>query len=197
MKPMNLVVCAMVMGAASLTLAQTRTEGTSGELPLRIVGHAVSVRGVGNPTGANRVELRVTGTSPNAMQARMLDALKTGQQALLEVLRDAPSVGTVRFGTELAWDLRYAHRQPLDEGGVRIAMITDRPMGVFELWNAPRYAQYPFTLITIDLDASGRGMGEMILAARITADPGGQFVHVQNFASEPIQLLELEAEVER
>jgi hypothetical protein len=196
MKQIHILACVAVVGLASLAFAQ-RPEGTSGELPLLITGTAVSVGGVGNPTGAARVEIRLTGTSSAAARERMLAALKIGTQALLEELRDAPSVGSIRFGTQLAWDLHYAQRQPGEEGGVRLTLATDRPMTPWELWNQPRYSQYPFTLINLQLDANGRGTGDMMLAARITAEPSGRFVHVENFASEPIQLNELEARVDR
>ena len=201
MKHINKFVCAAVLAAAAVvgTAAQEQgATGTSGSLPLRIVGHAISVAGVGNPTGAARVEILLSRISPSAAKTRLFDRLtKTGQRAMLAELMDEPSVGSIRFGTELAWDLRFAERERGEDGGIKLSLMTDRPMGVFEIWDNPRYAMYPFTLIDLQLDANGRGRGDMILAARITADPSGRFVHVDNFASDPIRLEELEAEVDR
>jgi hypothetical protein len=205
MRQLHLFMYAAGLAALSVVVIQPGTAaqergavGTSGSLPLRIVGHAVSVAGVGNPTGTARVEIAVTRISPEAARTRLFDRLtKTGQRAMLDELMDEPSVGSVRFGTELAWDLRYAQRERGEDGGIRLSLMTDRPMGVFEIWNNPRYSMYPFTMIDLQLDANGRGKGEMILAARITADPSGRFVHVENFASDPIRLEELEAEVDR
>ena len=70
MKQIHIFACVAVMGLTSLAFAQ-RPEGTSGELPLLITGTAVSIGGVGNPTGADRVEIRVTGTSSAAARERL------------------------------------------------------------------------------------------------------------------------------
>ena len=109
----------------------------------------------------------------------------------------AKSVGTIRFDTQLAWDLRYASARRGADGGVEVFLATDRPMTAWEIWNQPRYSNYPFTLIELQLAGERRGRGEMILAAQITADASGRFVHVENFASTPVQLNDLEVEAAR
>ena len=196
MRYTQLFTCAAVLAAATIVTAQQErgAVGTAGFSPLRIVGHAVSVVGVGNPVGADRVEITVKQITPAAARDRLFEQLKTGQRAMLDALMDQPSVGSIRFGTQLAYDLRFAQRERGEDGGVKLSLMTDRPQGVWEVWNNPRYSQYPFTLIELNLDANGRGDGEMLLAARILAEPSGRFIHVENFASDPIRLEELKVE---
>ena len=65
-----------------------------------------------------------------------------------------PKAGYIRTPQTLAWDLRYAHQNPLDEGGRRIVVATDRPIGFREARNQPRTMDYPFTIVEIRLDKS-------------------------------------------
>ena len=65
--------------------------------------------------------------------------------------------------------------------------MTDRPINAWEAWAKPRYSDYPFTLITMNIDKEGRGSGTIVLAARITATEDGRFVHVEDFATTPIE----------
>ncbi len=70
-------------------------------------------------------------------------------------------------------------------------------MSFAELWNQPLYNDYPISLINLELGPKGKGNGTMIMAARVTADDSGRFVHVENYGSSPIQLNDLEAEPNR
>ena len=48
------------------------------------------------------------------------------------------SVGSIRTPQTLAWDLRYARQFKLHEGGRRIVLVTDRPIGFREAANSTR-----------------------------------------------------------
>ena len=193
MKPIIACTFALLLTALAWPSAQTARRSPGVELPLRLAGSAVSAGGVGNPTGAGRIEITVTRISTNQERDGLRQSLaQKGQDALLDELQDARSVGTIRFGTQLAYDLRYAQQTAGEDGGVRLFLATDRPMSAWEVWNAPRYSQYPFTLINIDIDRNGRGSGTMMLAARVTSDDEGRFINVENFATEPVRLNNLE-----
>ena len=200
-------VVAFIVALTALSQAQQRpapplgargTSGTTLDLPLRIIGTAISAGGFRNPTGTARVEIHLERLSTPAQRDEFLQRLKTdGQGALLEALRKASSVGTIRFNTELAWDLRYAMMKPGAANTVQVFLATDRPMSFAEIWNQPQYADYPFTLINFELGPDLKGKGTMILAAQISADETGRFVHVENYGSTPVQLNDLQAEVGR
>ena len=74
---------------------------------------------------------------------------------------------------------------------MQLFLATDRPMSFQEIWNQPQYSDYPFTLINLELGPELKGKGTMILAAQITADETGRFIHVENYGSTPVQLNEL------
>jgi len=193
MKPTPLLVVALAL--MSMAQAQRGTSGATLDLPLRITGTAISAGGFRNPTGVARIEIHLNRLSAPGQRDELLQKLKDGRSELLSGLRKAPSVGTIRFNTQLAWDLRYASAQPGPENTVQLFLATDRPMSFAELWNQPEYSDYPFTLINLELGPPGtKGKGTMILAAQIRADRSGRFVHVENFGSMPVQLNNLEVE---
>lgn len=164
-------------------------------LPMHLTGALVSAGGIGNPTGTARVEITVNRWSTPDERSRLLQALtSSGQDQLLGELRKAKPVGTIRFNTELAWDLRYAREIPQDEGGTRVFLATDRPMSAWEIWNDPRYSSYPFTLIDMRIDTDNAWTGSLLLAARVTADPDGRFVNVENYATQPIPITDIHVE---
>ena len=173
---------------SSISTAQRGTSGTALQLPLRLNGAAVSAAGVGNPIGTAQVEIVVNRLSTAEERTQLLSAAKQGQRELLEALQDARSVGTIQFHTQLAWDLRYAEQTSGEDGAIELALATDRPMSAAEIWNNPRYSDYPFTLINVNVDPQRGGEGSMILAAQIRPDSKGRFIHVENFASTPVRL---------
>jgi len=196
MRPALIVVLALTL--TPMLQAQRGTSGSNLDLPLRITGTAISAGGFRNPVGTARVEIHLNRLSTPEQRNDLLQRLKQdGQGGLLEALRKAPSVGTIRLNTELAWDLRYASMKPGAGNTVQLFLATDRPMSFRELWNQPQYSDYPFTLINIELVPERKSKGTMILAAQITGEETGRFVHVENYGSLPVQLNDLEAEIAR
>lgn len=191
-------IFAFVLALGAASQAQRGTSGTTLDLPVRVTGSAISAGGFRNPTGTARIEIHLNRLSTSGQREQLLQRLKAdGQDGLLEALRKAPSVGTIRFNTELAWDLRYASAQPGPGNTVQLFLATDRPVSFAELWNQPQYSEYPISLINLELGPERKGKGTMIMAARVTSDNGGRFVHVENYGSTPIQLNNLEAEPDR
>ncbi len=188
---------AVALAVTSMAQAQRGTSGATLDLPVRITGTAISAGGFRSPSGVARVEIRVNRLSTPAQRDELLRRLNESRGSLLRGLRRASSVGTIRFNTQLAWDLRYASAEPGPENTVQLFLATDRPMSFAELWNQPQFSDYPFTLVNIDLGPDGRGSGSMILAARVRARDRGRLVEVENFGSTPIQLNRLESEVRR
>ena len=191
-------IVVLTLALTPMLQAQRGTSGTAFDLPLRITGNAISAGGFRNPLGTARVEINLKRLSTPDQRSQLMQRLKEdGQNGLLEALRKAPSVGTIRLNLELAWDLRYASMRPGPENTVQLFLATDRPMSFREIWNQPEYSDYPFTLINLQLVPERKGKGEMILAAQIRGEETGRFVHVENYGSQPVQLNDLEAELAR
>ncbi len=80
-----------------------------------------------------------------------------------------PKVGFLRQTSSIGWDLRYAHKEAIpDGGGERIVVATDRPIGNWEAFNQPRTIDYPFTVIELHIKANGEGEGKMTYATKLT-----------------------------
>jgi hypothetical protein len=137
--------------------------------------------------GMGRVIMRVTRWSTEAERGQLSRTLlKSGPSELLEVLRDQKSVGTIRTPDSLGYDLRYAHEEPGEDGGRRVVIATDRPIGFWEARNQPRTIDYPFTVIQMQIDKAGEGKGTLSYATKIMAR--GNTIELENFASSPVML---------
>jgi len=140
--------------------------------------------------GAGRVIMRVNRWSTEAERGTLTRTLlKGGPSDLLDALRDMKSVGTIRTPDSLAYDLRYSHQEPGEDGGRRVVLATDRPIGFWEAANRPRTIDYPFTVIQMQLDKNGEGTGTLSFATNIIAR--GNTIELENFASAPAMLTEI------
>jgi hypothetical protein len=101
-----------------------------------------------------------------------------------------PRVGYIRTPGSLAWDLRYARQSELDEGGRRLVLATDRPIGFREARNQPRSMDYPFTIIEAHLDKNDEGVGKILAGTKIFIDQKNNLV-LENYGQQPIRFNEI------
>jgi hypothetical protein len=142
--------------------------------------------------GAGTVLMRVTRWSTDAERTRLVNALiEKGPTALLDELRKMRPVGTIRTPDSIGYDLRYAHQTPAAEGGRRIVIATDRPIGFWEARNQPRTIDYPFTVIQMQIDRDGKGKGTLSYATKIMARE--KTIELEDFATAPVMLTQIEA----
>ena len=109
---------------------------------------------------------------------------------LLRALQKLPKVGYIRTPTTLAWDLHYARQSPLDEGGRRLVLGTDRPIGFVEARNQPRTMDYPFTILEIRLDKNDRGEGKILMGTRLEIDKKNNLV-LEHYGQQPVRFNEI------
>jgi hypothetical protein len=147
-------------------------------------------------SGAGTVLMQVTRWSTEADRTRLVNTLLAkGPMALLDELRDSRSTGTIRTPDSLGYDLRFAQQTPTEEGGRRIVLATDRPIGFWEATNRPRTIDYPFTVIQMEIGRDGRGKGTLSYATKILAHDN--MIELENFASSPVMLTDIRAEKQR
>lgn len=175
---------ALAAGVA-ITLAAAQTSGQ----PEEFTAFAIVSDNLGS--GAGRVVIRVTRWSTEAERTRLSASLQKGPDQLLEDLRDERSVGTIRTPDSLGYDLRYAHQEPGEDGGRRVVIATDRPIGFWEARNQPRSIDYPFTVIQMEIGKDGKGKGTMSYATKVMAR--GNVIVLENFSTAPVMLNEIEA----
>jgi hypothetical protein len=160
---------------------------------LRLHAVAVNMSNVGR-RGPTPIDIGIERWSTDEEKAQLKRALGEDHQGDLAVaLQKMDRLGFIRRSSGgLGWDIHYARRYPLPNGGYRVVIATDRPMSFSERVEAPRSAQYDLTIAEIRIDKNGKGEGALIPAARITFNDDNDVMEVENYASEPIQLNNVE-----
>lgn len=172
------VAGALLWGAASR--AQTMGD------PEEFSAFAVNMGNLVSGTTATMV-ITVNRWSTAAERENALTILREkGPNGLLELLQKSSRVGSLRTTESIGYDLRYAIQDPLPEGGRRVLLVTDRPLGFYEARNRPHTIDYPLTVIEMSLKPDGTGQGTLSLAARML--PAGKNIVVENFDTQPIRL---------
>ena len=164
---------------------------------LEISAFAVNMSNIA--TGSNaQVQLTINSWSTAEERERLITTvLEKGPDALLRELQKAPVKGRFRIPTArqpdphhlaLGLDLHYAMQTPLEDGGRRIVIATDRYIGMQEARSQPRTIDYPITLIEIRADKEGNGVGKMAVATKISFDKKKNQIELENYSSEPVRL---------
>ena len=183
-----LTLAGALASASALALAQT--SGT----PERYTALAVNMSNVGRP-GAETVEIAVERWSTDADRDRLIKTLlDKGPEKLLDTLQDLPRVGYFRTPNSIGYDLHYARKNPLPDGGERVVLATDRRIGMWEAVNRPRTIDYPFTIIELHLNRDGEGEGKLSLATKITVDKESNTVVLEDYANQPVMLQSVKRE---
>ena len=175
-------------------------------LPIRMTAFAVNMSTVQG--GPNRrtatVDIRIKRWSTEAEREKLLStAVEKGQNGLLRELQRMPDHGRISVPTwqgpdphnaRLGWELHYAFATKGEDGGLRIGIATDRYIGMWEAREQPRTIDYPFSLIEIRFDNSGKGVGKFAVATKIDFDKKKKQLVLENYASEPVRLNEIKIE---
>ena len=138
----------------------------------KFTGFAINMNGAANTA---TIDFTITRWSTDAERKTLLSLIPEehkSAQKLVDALQDMKSVGSIRTPQTLAWDLRYARQFKLDEGGRRIVLVTDRPIGFGEARNNSRSMDYPFTIIEIRLNAKDEGEGKIFGGSKLYIEKG-------------------------
>lgn len=153
---------------------------------------AVNLSNVGRP-GVTQLDITIEHWSTEADADKLRDALiEKGDDALLKAVQKIkPRAGFIRTATSLGWDVQYARRTPLPEGGYRVVFVTDRPMRFGEVAHNTRSSDYEFMLVEIHVGADGKGEGKLVPRAKITYDRDHATVEIEDYASQPVRLTQV------
>jgi hypothetical protein len=152
-------------------------------------GNAINMNGL---TRTSTVDFTIERWSTDAEREQLLSILKQeknefqANQRLLAALQKMPKVGSIHTTQTLAWDLHYAFQSPLEEGGRRIVLGTDRPIGFREAGSSARTMDYPFTVIEMHLDRDDEGEGRILAGTKILVDKNNSLV-LENYSTQPIR----------
>lgn len=156
--------------------------------PEKFTAFAVDISNTAPRANASVVDIQINRWSTDAERDQLLQVLKEkGQEGLLSALQKLPVVGGIRTPGSLNYDIHFARQRPEAEGGRMVFLMTDRYINAWEAMNRPRTMDYPFTLIQLQLDKSGRGVGKASIATKITQEVDGT-IELENFSNQPVML---------
>ena len=171
------------IGAATLlTLAaHAQTMGT----PERYTASAFNL----NNGRAGTIDITVNRWSTDKQRdALMALVVEKGPEKLLDALQDMPAMGHFGAPGNLSWDIHFARKMPLADGGERVVLITDRRISFWEAANQPRSIDYPFTFIDIRFNRDGEGEGKMSIATKVIYDKKDNMISLENFQTSQVLL---------
>ena len=141
-----------------------------------------------------KLRIEVFRWSTDEDREKLISAFKEkGADQLETTLQALPESGYVWTDESLGYSVHYALREPLHNGGERIILATDRPLGSWSghPWTAKPESSsvtYPYSVIELLLNSSGRGDGKMSLNSKIVANEAGKTVMLENSESAPAVL---------
>jgi hypothetical protein len=177
---------------ASLALLSSATRLSAQQAPPKFENFSATTANMAVGNGET-LRINVSSWTTEADREKALAAFREkGEQQLLEVLRGAPSAGYIWTSESLGYTLRYAHKMPLPNGGERIILATDRPLGSWSrtAWKAAGgdAAQPALTVVELRLNRQGRGEGKMSFGAKIAAEDEGKTIALENYDKAPVLL---------
>lgn len=155
-------------------------------------GFAVDLGSSSRRSSTSHVKVTIDRWSTEEERRRLVSAFtENGDDGFLKELQKMEPRGRISTPDSIGYDLRYAHQVPLATGGRRILIATDRPMTYWERAYRPRSADYPYTVVEMRLDASGKGQGKLTLATKVNAF--GDVIELENYDLMPVHLTNIKA----
>jgi hypothetical protein len=175
---------ALVGSAVLLTLAASaQTMGT----PEKYTATAMNI----NNGRAGNIDMTVNRWSSDKQRDALIAVMVN---KLLDALQDMPAVGHFGAPGNLSWDIHFARKSTLPDGGERVVLITDRRISFWEAANQPRSIDYPFTVIELRLNRDGEGEGKMSIATKIMLDKKENMITLENYETSPVRLSNIRRE---
>jgi hypothetical protein len=133
--------------------------------------------------------------SDAAAQKKAAAAAPAAPPDPVKALESIPTAGYIWSTGPLGYAVKYAHRTTTPDGGQRIVLVTDRPLGSWErpAWKASgQAASSPYTVIEVRLNSKGRGEGKASLAAPFAIDQQAKTVVLTEYEKAPVLLQDVQ-----
>jgi hypothetical protein len=190
LRPFRLLTtfAAVAGSAAVLTLAASaQTMGS----PERYSATAINM----NTGRAGNIDITVERWSTDTQRDALMKVMQDkGPEKLLDALQDMPRMGYFGAPGNLSWDIHFARKVPLPDGGERVVLVTDRRIGFWEAANQPRSIDYPFTVIELRLNRDGEGEGKMSIATKVIYDKEQNILTLEDYDMQPVRLANIRLE---
>ncbi len=178
-----------------LVLANVESAEAESRLPEHFQANVMATAGAAGGR-STMLEIRVLGWTSEEERQQLLSEIieSTSQQkrnrnrAVARALRGASRVGIVFPRASTGWPLHYAKEFPLEDGGRRILLATDRPVTFTEAYGNLMFGDFDVTIIELNLDKDGNGEGILSLGTEVSWNPEAEKLEVTNFSSQPLRL---------
>jgi hypothetical protein len=152
------------------------------------------------PSGRSAtVDINITRWTTDAEREALFGVLaEEGQKGLIPALRKQQETGWIRvtgpsqrgsMTTFPSERFRYARQMTMENGSRRVVLALDRPISMYEATRRPRWREYDMTLLVMDLDAEGKGSGQLAIGVQLELDAATNTLVIENFGTEPVRLL--------
>jgi len=159
--------------------------------PERYTASAMNI----NNGAAGNIDITIDRWSTDAQREKLMEVVRTkGPEKLLDALQDMPRMGHFGAPGNLSWDIHFARKAALPDGGERVLLITDRRISFWEETSQPRSIDYPFTVIELRLNRDGEGEGKMSIATKVIVDKDKNMVTLENYETQPVRLTNIKRE---
>ena len=139
------------------------------------------------------VEIVINRFSTTVEKNRFMDTFaERGPAGLQEALQQAPSIGRLAAPGDQGFELRYAAEVRGDNGDRHVIVASDQGMAFFEVADRPRSADYPFTVLQLQIDSNGQGRGLASAYSNITLDKVQGSIVLENLGDQPVMLRNLQ-----
>ena len=188
-KAIGIAVSVALAAALVVPLVASTASAKEQEI-LRLRAFAINMNN-GARTGTIDIVIERWST-PEETASLKATLVEKGDDKLLSALQKVkPRCGFARTSNSLGWDIYFARETPLPDGGRKIILATDRPVGMWESRNSGRSMDYRFSLAEIRLPATGKGQGKAIPRAKLTFNPKTNTMEIENWENEPVRLNEI------
>jgi hypothetical protein len=178
-------VGALAACLVGLALTMAQPEALQG---VRFTATASGPSGVLGP-----VEIVINRFSTTVEKNRFMDTFaERGPAGLQEALQQAPAIGRLAAPGDQGFELRYAAELRGDNGDRHVIVASDQGMAFFEAADRPRSADYPFTVLQLQIDRNGQGRGLASAYSNITLDKVQGSIVLENLGDQPVMLRNLQ-----
>ena len=127
------------------------------------------------------VDIVINRFSTTVEKNRFMDTFaERGPAGLQEALQQAPSIGRLAAPGDQGFELRYAAELRGENDDRHVIVASNQGMAFFEAADRPRSADYPFTVVQLQIDKNGQGRGLASAYSNITLDKVQGWIVLEN-----------------
>lgn len=180
--------CAGAQGTTKAPAAAQ--EALAAEMTGRYHGILVNPQTVYPRDLANRLTIRVDRLTTPEEADRMAEILRDRGNDALEDELWKKDVGRIQIDQGLGYPIAAALAFE-EEGMDRLVLVITRPISIGEIFSASRSADYPFSVVALDLGEDGEGSGELVVAAQLHFGDDGRLL-VDEYGAVPLRILNVD-----